>query len=160
MWLSIWLAENHEWHLSSNIQLRTCSVLYLPWSDTINSLYLQHPVVHNALFCLESAWKSAKEGTHGTHSYTKALLAYAFALVGNQDRRRELLNSLDEEAVKEGESKQLKFSPSTYTDSTKRVGIYSRWKQQAVSGIPQPSHILWDQSTSYKNIFSEITYIT
>uniref|UniRef100_A0A2K5QFJ9 PZP alpha-2-macroglobulin like n=1 Tax=Cebus imitator TaxID=2715852 RepID=A0A2K5QFJ9_CEBIM len=64
-------------------------------------LPVTHPVVRNALFCLESAWNVAKEGTHGSHVYTKALLAYAFALVGNQNRRREILSSLDEEAVKE-----------------------------------------------------------
>ncbi|GAB5573521.1 pregnancy zone protein [Prionailurus iriomotensis] len=63
-----------------------------------------HPVVRNALFCLESAWNTAKEGTHGSHSYTKALLAYAFALVGKQDKKREILDSLREEAVKEGNS--------------------------------------------------------
>ncbi|KAK2498955.1 hypothetical protein MC885_001574, partial [Smutsia gigantea] len=61
-------------------------------------------VIRNALFCLESACNTAKEGTHGSHRYTKALLAYAFALAGNQDRRREILNSLDEEAVKEDNS--------------------------------------------------------
>ncbi|XP_047598985.1 alpha-2-macroglobulin [Lutra lutra] len=60
-----------------------------------------HPIVRNALFCLESAWKSAKEGPHGKHVYTKALLAYAFALAGNQERRREALSSLHQEAVKE-----------------------------------------------------------
>uniref|UniRef100_A0A8C5ZTB5 Alpha-2-macroglobulin n=1 Tax=Marmota marmota marmota TaxID=9994 RepID=A0A8C5ZTB5_MARMA len=64
-------------------------------------LPVTHPVVRNALFCLDSAWKSAKEGAHGTHVYTKALLAYAFALADNQDKRKEVLNSLDEEAVKE-----------------------------------------------------------
>uniref|UniRef100_A0A667G174 Alpha-2-macroglobulin-like n=1 Tax=Lynx canadensis TaxID=61383 RepID=A0A667G174_LYNCA len=63
-----------------------------------------HPVVRNALFCLESAWNTAKEGTHGSHSYAKALLAYAFALVGKQDEKREILDSLREEAVKEGNS--------------------------------------------------------
>ena len=63
----------------------------------------QHPVVRNALFCLESAWKSAKEGPHGSHVYTKALLAYAFALAGNQDKRRDVLTSLNQEAVHEGE---------------------------------------------------------
>uniref|UniRef100_A0A8C7AQE9 Alpha-2-macroglobulin n=1 Tax=Neovison vison TaxID=452646 RepID=A0A8C7AQE9_NEOVI len=63
-----------------------------------------HPIVRNALFCLESAWKSAKEGPHGKHVYTKALLAYAFALAGNQERRREALSSLHQEAVKEGDS--------------------------------------------------------
>uniref|UniRef100_A0A8I5N100 Uncharacterized protein n=1 Tax=Papio anubis TaxID=9555 RepID=A0A8I5N100_PAPAN len=64
-------------------------------------LPVTHSIVRNALFCLESAWNVAKEGTHGSHVYTKALLAYAFSLVGNQDRSREILNSLDKEAVKE-----------------------------------------------------------
>ncbi|XP_004281205.1 alpha-2-macroglobulin isoform X1 [Orcinus orca] len=67
-------------------------------------LPVTHPVVRNALFCLESAWKSAKEGSRGSHVYTKALLAYAFALAGNQEKRREVLKSLDEEAVKEDNS--------------------------------------------------------
>lgn len=70
----------------------------------------QHPVVRNALFCLELAWRSAKEGAHGKHVYTKALLAYAFALAGNQDKRIETLNLLHEEAVKEGESTSEIFS--------------------------------------------------
>ncbi|XP_017749732.1 PREDICTED: pregnancy zone protein [Rhinopithecus bieti] len=64
-------------------------------------LPVTHSIVRNALFCLESAWNVAKEGTHGSHVYTKALLAYAFSLVGNQDLSREILNSLDKEAVKE-----------------------------------------------------------
>ncbi|XP_011838696.1 PREDICTED: pregnancy zone protein isoform X2 [Mandrillus leucophaeus] len=64
-------------------------------------LPVTHSIVRNALFCLESAWNVAKEGTHGSHVYTKALLAYAFSLVGNQDQSREILNSLDKEAVKE-----------------------------------------------------------
>uniref|UniRef100_A0AAA9SLL8 Alpha-2-macroglobulin n=1 Tax=Bos taurus TaxID=9913 RepID=A0AAA9SLL8_BOVIN len=64
-------------------------------------LPVTHPVVRNALFCLDSAWKSAKEGSQGSHVYTKALLAYAFALAGNQERRTEVLTSLYEEAVKE-----------------------------------------------------------
>ena len=72
----------------------------------------QHPVVRNALFCLDSAWKSAKEGSQGSHVYTKALLAYAFALAGNQERRTEVLMSLDKEAVKEGESSPGNFLPS------------------------------------------------
>ncbi|KAF3816366.1 hypothetical protein GH733_014539 [Mirounga leonina] len=67
-------------------------------------LPVTHPVIRNALFCLETAWNTAKEGTRGSHSYTKALWAYAFALVGNQDKKREILNSLDEEAVKEDNS--------------------------------------------------------
>uniref|UniRef100_A0A2K6FWT0 Alpha-2-macroglobulin n=1 Tax=Propithecus coquereli TaxID=379532 RepID=A0A2K6FWT0_PROCO len=67
-------------------------------------LPVTHPVVRNALFCLESAWKSAKEGASGSHVYTKALLAYAFALAGNQDKRAEVLKSLNEESVKKDNS--------------------------------------------------------
>ncbi|XP_036923698.1 pregnancy zone protein-like [Sturnira hondurensis] len=69
-----------------------------------SALPVTHPVVQKALLCLESAWNTVKEGTQGSHTYTKALLAYAFALLGNQDRRREILNSLDKEAVKEDNS--------------------------------------------------------
>ncbi|XP_045410328.1 alpha-2-macroglobulin [Lemur catta] len=67
-------------------------------------LPVTHPVVRNALFCLESAWKSANEGESGSHVYTKALLAYAFALAGNQDKRAEVLKSLNEESVKKDNS--------------------------------------------------------
>ncbi|CAK6443698.1 unnamed protein product [Pipistrellus nathusii] len=66
-------------------------------------LPVTHPVVRNALFCLERAWESTSEA-QGSLVYTKALLAYAFALAGNQAKRRELLQSLDKEAVKEGDS--------------------------------------------------------
>nr|XP_033723211.1 pregnancy zone protein-like [Tursiops truncatus] len=61
------------------------------------------PVVRGALFCLERAWESTSEA-QGSLVYTKALLAYAFALAGNQAKRSELLESLDKEAVKEGKS--------------------------------------------------------
>uniref|UniRef100_A0A8D1EWJ3 Alpha-2-macroglobulin n=1 Tax=Sus scrofa TaxID=9823 RepID=A0A8D1EWJ3_PIG len=64
-------------------------------------LAVTHPVVRSALFCLETAWKSAQEGSQGSHVYTKALLAYAFALAGNQEKKKEVLQSLDAEAVKE-----------------------------------------------------------
>ncbi|XP_006164927.1 pregnancy zone protein [Tupaia chinensis] len=67
-------------------------------------LPVTHPVVRNAIFCLDSAWNAAKEGVQGSHIYTKALLAYAFALVGNQNRSIEILNSLNKEAVKEDNS--------------------------------------------------------
>uniref|UniRef100_A0A8C8YMX1 Alpha-2-macroglobulin n=1 Tax=Prolemur simus TaxID=1328070 RepID=A0A8C8YMX1_PROSS len=66
-------------------------------------LPVTHPVVRNALFCLEKAWSSTSEA-HGSLVYTKALLAYAFALAGNQAKRSELLESLDREAVKEEDS--------------------------------------------------------
>ncbi|XP_075863792.1 pregnancy zone protein-like isoform X1 [Microcebus murinus] len=66
-------------------------------------LPVTHPVVQNALLCLEKAWSFTSEA-HGSLVYTKALLAYAFALAGNQAKRRELLESLDREAVKEEDS--------------------------------------------------------
>ncbi|XP_014421040.2 pregnancy zone protein [Camelus ferus] len=66
-------------------------------------LPVTHQVVRNALFCLEEAWKSTSEA-QGSLVYTKALLAYAFALAGNQTKRRELLESLSKEAVEEGDS--------------------------------------------------------
>ncbi|XP_009681138.1 alpha-2-macroglobulin isoform X1 [Struthio camelus] len=58
-------------------------------------LPITHSVVRNALFCLETA---ADE--KGSHVYTKALLAYAFALAGKEEKRRALLGSLEKEAVK------------------------------------------------------------
>ncbi|KAL6063987.1 hypothetical protein STEG23_028507, partial [Scotinomys teguina] len=63
-------------------------------------LAVNHSIVRNALFCLETAWASISD-SQGSHIYTKALLAYAFALAGNQAKRRELLESLNREAVKE-----------------------------------------------------------
>uniref|UniRef100_A0A8C0Z1W9 Alpha-2-macroglobulin n=1 Tax=Canis lupus familiaris TaxID=9615 RepID=A0A8C0Z1W9_CANLF len=66
-------------------------------------LPVTHPLVRNALFCLESAWGSISEA-QGSLVYTKALLAYAFALAGNQVKRNELLKSLDKDAVKEEDS--------------------------------------------------------
>lgn len=74
----------------------TIALLEMPLSIT-------HPVVRNALYCLETAWQSTSR-TKETTVYTKALLAYAFALAGNQARRNELLSSLDQEAVKEENS--------------------------------------------------------
>ncbi|NXK41924.1 A2MG protein, partial [Piprites chloris] len=59
-------------------------------------LPVTHSVVRNALFCLETA-ADQKEN----HVYTKALLAYAFALAGKMDKRKTLLDSLEKEAVKE-----------------------------------------------------------
>ncbi|XP_077026108.1 pregnancy zone protein-like [Tamandua tetradactyla] len=66
-------------------------------------LPVNHTVVRNALSCLEMAWRSVSEA-HRSHVYTKALLAYAFALAGNQIKRNELLESLDGDAVKEEDS--------------------------------------------------------
>ncbi|XP_073734103.1 pregnancy zone protein-like isoform X1 [Callorhinus ursinus] len=74
----------------------TISLLEVP-------LPVTHPVVRNALFCLENAWGSISEA-QGSLVYTKALLAYAFALAGKQAKRSELLESLDKDAVKEEDS--------------------------------------------------------
>ncbi|XP_028616888.1 murinoglobulin-1-like [Grammomys surdaster] len=63
-----------------------------------------HPVVSKALSCLESSWKTIEQGGNGSFVYTKALMAYAFALAGNQDKRNEILKSLDKEAIKEDNS--------------------------------------------------------
>ncbi|XP_074852369.1 alpha-2-macroglobulin-like protein 1 [Carettochelys insculpta] len=63
------------------------------------ALPITHPVVRNALFCLETA---TEQGGH--HVYTRALLAYVFALAGKEGKRRALLDSLDKDAVKEDSS--------------------------------------------------------
>jgi hypothetical protein len=55
------------------------------------------------MICPESAWETVQKGAHGRHVYTKALLAYAFVLAGNQDKRNEILKSLDGEEVEKGE---------------------------------------------------------
>ncbi|XP_061863702.1 alpha-2-macroglobulin [Colius striatus] len=58
-------------------------------------LPVTHSVVRNALFCLEMA-----AGKTDNHVYTKALLAYAFALAQKEEKRKALLDSLEKEAVK------------------------------------------------------------
>uniref|UniRef100_A0A6I8NWK0 Alpha-2-macroglobulin n=1 Tax=Ornithorhynchus anatinus TaxID=9258 RepID=A0A6I8NWK0_ORNAN len=70
----------------------TTALLEMPLPTT-------HPVVRNALFCLETAWK-AMTGTPDSHVYTKALLAYTFALAGNEVQRKEVLQALDRDAVR------------------------------------------------------------
>uniref|UniRef100_A0A8C3HL16 Alpha-macroglobulin receptor-binding domain-containing protein n=1 Tax=Chrysemys picta bellii TaxID=8478 RepID=A0A8C3HL16_CHRPI len=62
-------------------------------------LPITHSVVRSALFCLETAMEQG-----GSHVYTKALMAYAFTLAGKEEKHRALLDSLDKEAVKEGET--------------------------------------------------------
>ncbi|KFQ51204.1 Alpha-2-macroglobulin, partial [Nestor notabilis] len=58
-------------------------------------LPVTHSVVRNALFCLEMAAAEREN-----HVYTKALMAYAFALAGKEEKRKALLASLEKEAVK------------------------------------------------------------
>ncbi|XP_005570122.3 pregnancy zone protein-like isoform X1 [Macaca fascicularis] len=84
---------NDELTLSAYI---TIALLEMPLPAT-------HTVVRSALSCLETAWSSTSED-QGSLVYTKALLAYAFALAGNKVKRRELLESLNREAVKEEDS--------------------------------------------------------
>uniref|UniRef100_A0A670ZRP1 Alpha-macroglobulin receptor-binding domain-containing protein n=1 Tax=Pseudonaja textilis TaxID=8673 RepID=A0A670ZRP1_PSETE len=55
-----------------------------------------HPVVRNALVCLEKVTE-AKE----IHIYLWALLAYAFALAGKEEKRQEMLDSLLKVAVED-----------------------------------------------------------
>nr|XP_034368490.1 murinoglobulin-1-like [Arvicanthis niloticus] len=69
-----------------------------------SSLPATHPIVSKALSCLESFWKTTEQGGNGSFVYTKALMAYAFALAGNQEKRNEILKSLDKEAIKEDNS--------------------------------------------------------
>ncbi|EHH66052.1 hypothetical protein EGM_02955, partial [Macaca fascicularis] len=83
---------NDELTLSAYI---TIALLEMPLPATA--------VVRSALSCLETAWSSTSED-QGSLVYTKALLAYAFALAGNKVKGRELLESLNREAVKEGKS--------------------------------------------------------
>ncbi|XP_031239919.1 murinoglobulin-1-like [Mastomys coucha] len=77
---------------------------YITMALLESSFPATHPVVSKALSCLESSWKTIEQGGNGSFVYTKALMAYAFALAGNQDRRNEILKSLDEEAIKEDNS--------------------------------------------------------
>ncbi|XP_075838984.1 alpha-1-inhibitor 3-like [Microtus pennsylvanicus] len=69
-----------------------------------SSLKDTRPVVSKAMTCLEAAWKTIEQGGNGSFVYTKALLAYAFALAGSQDKRNKILKSLDNEAIKEDNS--------------------------------------------------------
>ncbi|XP_068962210.1 alpha-2-macroglobulin [Petaurus breviceps papuanus] len=77
---------------------------YITISLLETPLPVSHPVVRNALFCLESVWLMEQNGAFKSNVYTKALLAYAFALAGNQVKRTEVLKMLDKEAVKKDDS--------------------------------------------------------
>jgi len=87
------------------------------------SLSPQHSVVRNALFCLETAG-NGKEN----HVYTKALLAYAFALAGKEEKRKEFLSSLEKEAVKKGECSWWDiafFLPTDLTSTSDKTSFVS-----------------------------------
>uniref|UniRef100_A0A803TU97 Uncharacterized protein n=1 Tax=Anolis carolinensis TaxID=28377 RepID=A0A803TU97_ANOCA len=59
-------------------------------------LPVTHSVVRNALFCLETAAESKE-----INVYTRALMAYAFALAGKEEKRDEMLRLLHAVAVEE-----------------------------------------------------------
>uniref|UniRef100_A0A803T2N4 Alpha-macroglobulin receptor-binding domain-containing protein n=1 Tax=Anolis carolinensis TaxID=28377 RepID=A0A803T2N4_ANOCA len=59
-------------------------------------LPVTHSVVRNALFCLETAAESKD-----INVYTRALMAYAFALAGKEEKRDEMLHLLRAVAVEE-----------------------------------------------------------
>ncbi|XP_045146460.1 ovostatin homolog 2-like [Echinops telfairi] len=70
------------------------------------------PVLRNGLFCLEEALKSGV-----TNEYTRAILAYAFALAGKKEQVESLLQILDQSATKKDNmihwetAKKTKHSP-------------------------------------------------
>ncbi|NXW23009.1 PZP protein, partial [Circaetus pectoralis] len=89
--VSIYLCVSMQGGVDNEVSLTayiTIALLEIP-------LPVTHSVVRNALFCLETA-ADEKEN----HVYTKALMAYAFALAGKEEKRKALLSSLDKEAVK------------------------------------------------------------
>ncbi|KAG8127382.1 hypothetical protein E2320_014329 [Naja naja] len=84
--------ENDGWGVDDQSALST----YITISLLEVPLPPNHPVVQNALVCLEKVTE-AKE----IHIYLRALLAYAFALAGKDDKRQEMLDSLLKVAVKD-----------------------------------------------------------
>uniref|UniRef100_A0A8C4VEX1 Alpha-2-macroglobulin n=1 Tax=Gopherus evgoodei TaxID=1825980 RepID=A0A8C4VEX1_9SAUR len=92
LWVNVSLCGSLQGGVDDEVTLSayiTIALLEIP-------LPITHSVVRNALFCLEA---TAEQG--GNHVYTRALLAYAFALAGKEEKHRALLDSLDKEAVKE-----------------------------------------------------------
>ncbi|XP_032763294.1 murinoglobulin-1 [Rattus rattus] len=77
---------------------------YITMALLESSLPDTDPVVSKALSCLESSWENIEQGGNGSFVYTKALMAYTFALAGNQEKRNEILKSLDKEAIREDNS--------------------------------------------------------
>ncbi|XP_008944140.1 PREDICTED: alpha-2-macroglobulin-like protein 1, partial [Merops nubicus] len=62
--------------------------------DSLPCSCLKHPVVRRALGCLAAALPTA------TSTYTQALLAYTFALLGDSRRTQELLDILQQKAIR------------------------------------------------------------
>ncbi|KAI6079820.1 Alpha-2-macroglobulin-like protein [Aix galericulata] len=81
-------------------------------------LPVTHSVVRNALFCLETA-ANAEEN----HVYTKALLAYAFALAGMEEKRKAMLGLLEKEAVKKDEFATQEYSAPCTTEEVDQGNV-------------------------------------
>lgn len=92
------------------------------------SLSCQHSVVRNALFCLEMAAEKEE-----SHVYTKALLAYTFALAGKEEKRKALLGSLEKEAVRKGECCRWALLFTGLTSSLAKMAFVVHWLQETAS---------------------------
>ncbi|XP_061476795.1 alpha-2-macroglobulin-like isoform X1 [Rhineura floridana] len=88
-------------------------------------LPVTHSVVRNALFCLETA--SQKKDLH---VYTRAVMAYAFALAGKEEKRQEMLHLLEEVAVKEEDDSLHWQQPGKPEEDTDRL---TPWRRRAPS---------------------------
>lgn len=91
----------------------------------------QDPVVSKALGCLEASWETIEQGRNGSFVYTKTLMAYAFALAGNQEKRNEILKSLDKEAIREGKNvcSQVCLHPAPMKENR---GAHGEWIQHYI----------------------------
>ncbi|XP_038963908.1 murinoglobulin-2 isoform X2 [Rattus norvegicus] len=103
---------------------------YITMALLESSLPDADPVVSKALGCLEASWETIEQGRNGSFVYTKALMAYAFTLAGNQEKRNEILKSLDKEAIKEDNSihwerpqKPMKSEHYLYTPQASSVEV-------------------------------------
>ncbi|XP_032998002.1 alpha-2-macroglobulin-like [Lacerta agilis] len=82
--------------MKGGVDDETTLTAYITAAFLESGLPLNHPTVHNALFCLEKA-AQVKE----IHVYTLALLAYSFALAEKEELRQKMLLLLHQEAVQE-----------------------------------------------------------
>ncbi|NXD24437.1 PZP protein, partial [Spelaeornis formosus] len=107
-------------------------------------LPVTHSVVRNALFCLETA-ANQKE----IHVYTKALLAYAFALAGNREKRKALLDLLEKEAVRKdgcvhwqrpGKEPEADLPHHRYRAPSAEVEMTSYVLMAYLTSQPAPAH--------------------
>ena len=81
-------------------------------------------------------------------------MAYAFALAGNQDKRNEILKSLDKEAIKEGENvcAHVRLHPAPMK---KRRGAVGAWKDLLVLSLWCTEVSPWSAPVSNESSFYE-----